>query len=414
MIEKNYQPADIEAIMGEPISERLKKRLAEFDLRFTEITPQERDQYILETVRALVNPEIKVAGEHRIGDWERGWGENFDLFRQTGNPDAAVPLYFGKHPIVRWRRRWVRPVSESFDYRIICLLVEFAMERYMKEAAGIYEFGCGPGYHLLRARQINPTAHLVGLDWTTASQKLLNGMADTAVQLLIQPPGSKTTLIETVVPITQQQAAALSYARWVAGRKALVDQLSGGRLGYVHLPAMDLASYQRAYGEVIGDCRNKEALVIDVRYNAGGNLHDQLITLFTGEVTAAFVNRDTEVVGRIPSGRWARPTALVQNAASYSDGSIFPHLYRRQKLGPVIGDRVPGTGTAAWWLLPMKGALKWGIPQLGARDFKTGWFENQEIVPDLAVANDPAALAAGRDPQLEAAVTALLRKLPRR
>ncbi len=248
----------------------------------------------------------------------------------------------------------------------------------------------------------------------TNLDQLLNGMADTAVQLLIQPPGSKTTLIETVVPITQAQAAALSYARWVAGRKALVEKLSGGRLGYVHLPAMDLASYQRAYGEVIGDCRNKEALVIDVRYNAGGNLHDQLITLFTGEVTAAFVNRDAEVVGRIPSGRWARPTALVQNAASYSDGSIFPHLYRRQKLGPVIGDRVPGTGTAAWWLLPMKGALKWGIPQLGARDFKTGWFENQEIVPDLAVANDPAALAAGRDPQLEAAVTALLRKLPRR
>ncbi len=248
----------------------------------------------------------------------------------------------------------------------------------------------------------------------TNLDQLLNGMADTAVQLLIQPPGSKTTLIETVVPITQKQAAALSYARWVAGRKALVEKLSGGRLGYVHLPAMDLDAYKRAYGEVIGDYRNKEALVIDVRYNAGGNLHDQLVTLFTGELLAGFTNRDNEVVGRIPSGRWARPTALVQNAASYSDGSIFPHLYQRQKLGPIVGDRTPGTGTAVWWMLPMKGALKWGIPQLGARDFKTGWLENQEIAPDIAVANDPAALAAGRDPQLEAAVRALLKKLPRR
>lgn len=248
----------------------------------------------------------------------------------------------------------------------------------------------------------------------TNLDQLLNGMADTAVQLLIQPPGSKTTLIETVVPITGPQAVALSYARWVAGRKALVEKLSGGRLGYVHLPAMDLDTYKRAYGEVIGDYRNKEALVIDVRYNAGGNLHDQLVTLFTGELLAGFTNRDNEVVGRIPSGRWARPTALVQNAASYSDGSIFPHLYQRQKLGPVVGDRTPGTGTAVWWMLPMKGALKWGIPQLGARDFKTGWFENREIVPDVAVANDPGALAAGRDPQLEAAVGVLLKKLPRR
>ena len=104
MTVQTIQPADLEAILGEPISERLTKRLAEFDLRFTEITPEERDQYILEAVRALVNPELKVAGEHRIGDWERGWGENFDIFCKTGNPDAAVPLYFGKLTIHRKQR----------------------------------------------------------------------------------------------------------------------------------------------------------------------------------------------------------------------------------------------------------------------------------------------------------------------
>lgn len=171
------QPADIEAIMGEPISERLKERLANFNLQFTEISAGERDQYILESVRALVNPDLKVAGEHRIGDWERGWGENLEAFRKTGNADAAVPFYFGKHPIVRWRRRWVRPVTESFDYRILCILVEHAMEKYMADKDAIYEFGCGPGYHLLRARMINAAARLVGLDWTEASQTLLNGMA---------------------------------------------------------------------------------------------------------------------------------------------------------------------------------------------------------------------------------------------
>ncbi len=270
-----------------------------------------------------------------------------------------------------------------------------------------------PGGHLA------PGAVVLALDSEVFNEftnldHLLNGMADTAVQLLVQPAGAKNTVIETVVPVTLKQAAGLSYARWVAERKALTEKFSGGRLGYVHIPAMDQDSYRRAYSEVIGDYRNKEALIVDVRYNTGGNLHDQLITLFTGDVLAGFTNRSNELVGRIPTGRWARPTALVQNAGAYSDGSIFPHLYKRQQLGTVIGERVPGTGTAVWWMYPMKGALKWGIPQLGAKDFKTGWFENQETVPDLLVYNDPAAIAAGRDPQLEAAVAALLKKLPRR
>mgnify|MGYP000647165363 CR=1 FL=1 len=104
-----------------------------------------------------------------------------------------------------------------------------------------------PGGHLVPGTLILALDSELINEFTNLDQ-LLNGMADTAVQLLIQPPGRQTTLIETVVPITQQQAAALSYARWVAGRKALVEKLSGGRLGYVHLPAMDLDSYQRAYG----------------------------------------------------------------------------------------------------------------------------------------------------------------------
>lgn len=252
------------------------------------------------------------------------------------------------------------------------------------------------------------------LDAHTDIDQLLNGMADSAVLLLLEIPGAKQTEIETVVPITLEQATALRYAQWVAERKALVEKLSGGRLGYVHLPTMDLETYKRAYGEVIGDYRNKAGIVVDVRYNEGGYLHDELITLFSGETVAAFASRNDELVGRIPAGRWARPTALLQNASSYSDGSIFPHVYRRLKLGPVIGDRVPGTGTAAWWMAPMKGALRWGVPQLGARDYKTGWFENREIAPDRLVRTDPAALAAGRDPQLEAAVAELLKRLPRK
>lgn len=243
---------------------------------------------------------------------------------------------------------------------------------------------------------------------------LLDGIAGTRVELLVQPADGTAPVKQTIVPVTQKEAFELATERWVDERKAMTEQLSGGRLGYIFVPEMDTASYMRAFSEVTGDYHEKEGLIIDIRYNKGGNIHDQLITLLTGDAYAGFTTRDGRLVGRIPTGRWAKPSAVLQNAGAYSDGSIFPHLYKSGGLGPLIGDRVPGTGTAVWWMFPMKASLKWGIPQLGAKDFKTGWFENSEIVPDVLVRNDPGSIAAGKDPQLEAAVAELLKKLPER
>jgi len=245
----------------------------------------------------------------------------------------------------------------------------------------------------------------------TDPDPLLDGIAGRRVELLVQPADGSAPVKQTLVPITLKEALTLANERWVDERKAMTEKLSGGRLGYVFLPEMSTDVYKRVYSEVTGDHHDKEGLVIDIRYNMGGNIHDQLITLFTGDVYASFTTRDGRVVGRIPTGRWSKPSTLLQNASAYSDGSIFPHLYKRGRIGPLVGDSVPGTGTAVWWMYPMRGALKWGIPQLGARDIETGWFENSEIVPDIVVRNDPDSIADGRDPQLEAAVTTLLKKL---
>ena len=227
------------------------------------------------------------------------------------------------------------------------------------------------------------------------------------------PPAAAAPVQETLTPIDQGHAMRLAIERWVAERRAMTEKLSGGRVGYLYIEEMALENYQRAYGELFGPLRDKEAVVIDIRFNRGGNLHDQLIAMFTGEVYAGFTTRDGRVVGRMPINRWAKPSALLANAGSYSDGSIFPHLYQRQRIGPVIGTRVPGTGTAVWWMNEIDGRIKYGIPQLGARDVSTGWFENSETVPDELVVNDPGAVAAGRDPQLEAAVKRLMGGLGR-
>ena len=236
---------------------------------------------------------------------------------------------------------------------------------------------------------------------------LLNRKQATPVELSVRAASGTGTATQVITPITQNAELELAYDHWVERRKALTAELSKGRLGYVHINAMDSANYQRTVDQVFGESRDKTGLIVDVRFNKGGLLHDQLATLLTGQVIGGFVSRDGISRGSIPLDRWGKPCVLLANASSYSDGSIFPHLYQRMGIGPVIGDRVPGTGTAVWWIYVLD-LIKYGIPQLGATDLKSGWFENDETVPSVLVYNDPNVIAAGRDAQLEAAVQALL------
>lgn len=241
--------------------------------------------------------------------------------------------------------------------------------------------------------------------------QILNHKSGTPVELtLVSPSGTDTQRI-VVTPISLAKEKELAIDQWVLRRREQTTQRSNGRLGYLYISAMDGENYQRAVDYVFGEGRDKEGIVIDVRYNRGGNLHDQLVALFTGEVTADFQARDGFHASRIPSDRWGKPSTLLVNAASYSDGSIFPHLYQRMKMGSIVGARVPGTGTAVWWMEMLNRDIKYGIPQLGAKDRKSGWFENSETVPDIQIYNTPDDITAGRDPQLDAAIDDLLKKL---
>lgn len=289
---------------------------------------------------------------------------------------------------------------------------------------GIYEDNGykGPGVRVkevlvggpcdLASKPIKPGAIITAMDGVPIQHiehlhALLNRKSGTPIELSVT---ANTGAVARVIvsPIDIEAAKALADDYWVAQRRTMTTELSGGRLGYLYISEMDTDNYQRAVDYIFGEGRDKQALVIDIRFNRGGNLHDQLATLFTGDVTADFYSRDGYHASRIPSDRWGKPSVLMANASSYSDGSIFPHLYQRLKIGPVVGARVPGTGTAVWWKELLNGSIKYGIPQIGAKDRQTGWFENSETVPDILVYNRPDDIAAGRDPQLEVAVQRLL------
>lgn len=179
-------PSEVEEMMGARLSPRLRDRVAQANLRYADLTETERDAYLLTVVEALMDPALKTAGEHRLSDWEQGWSENLRALKSGKSPADLVPRYHGKHSMVRWRRRIVRPLTDAFDYRVLCLLVDWAVESFLGDVAVLHEFGCGPAYHLLRAREFLPTARLVGLDWARASQRIIAEIKATGIDANIE------------------------------------------------------------------------------------------------------------------------------------------------------------------------------------------------------------------------------------
>jgi tricorn protease len=245
----------------------------------------------------------------------------------------------------------------------------------------------------------------------TELAQLLNRKAGQPVRLSVRPAQGGEPVEETLTPVGLQQEFMLAYQRWVDKRRAQVEKASGGRIGYLHIPHMAMPEYLSAYGDLFGRYRQTEAVLVDVRFNRGGNLHDPLVVMLTGQRVAELITRDGVPIAEIPVSRWTRPSALIANAGSYSDGSVFPALYKQLKIGPLLGESVPGTGTAVWWEKLLDRRLEYGVPQLGFKGRDGRFFENQEIVPDVPVAADPAALAAGRDPQLERGVDLLQQQI---
>ena len=133
-------------------------------------------------VQALLEPNIVQSGDHRLDEWEKGWAENLNLVvRHPEDTQSIIPRYFGKYDAIRWRGRFVRPVSPQFEYRSLAVILDWLFDKYLRDADVIYEFGCGTGYNLLRAREFNPRAVLWGLDWATSSQQIIKQLAQNGV-----------------------------------------------------------------------------------------------------------------------------------------------------------------------------------------------------------------------------------------
>lgn len=245
---------------------------------------------------------------------------------------------------------------------------------------------------------------------------VLNGPLTRDLRLSIErshPPtggekeGKKETLEITLRPISYARARELMQDAFVEERRALVDRLSGGRVGYVHVEKMDWSDFLRFEAEIFARGHGKDALLIDVRDNGGGFTADHLLTVLNPAEHAITVPRGGGPgypQDRRVYATWHRPVTVLCNQNSFSNAEIFSHAIKEIGRGKLVG--VPTAG----------GVVSTGAASI--RDLGTlripfrGWYRKSDgadmelngAVPDALVWPEPGDEAAGRDRQIEKAV----------
>lgn len=234
----------------------------------------------------------------------------------------------------------------------------------------------------------------------------LNRKAGKFVLLDIVDTKTKNRQQITVKPISLAEENQLLYKRWVRINQEEVARLSKGQLGYVHISGMNDGQYRNVYDEMKGKFENAKGVIVDTRFNGGGDLVADLAMFFTGEQFLEYATAD-RTVGYEPTFRWNKPTLAMFNEANYSDGHCFSCGYTDLNIGKTVGMPVPGTCSfAGWEMLP--NGIRWGAVPVSVKNKAGEWLENNETKPTFQVKNQPEIIAKGKDQQLEKAIAELL------
>ena len=216
---------------------------------------------------------------------------------------------------------------------------------------------------------------------------------------------SWTTVIRPVSSET-----SLRYLDWVNSRAAMVDKLSNGRIGYIHLPNTAVPGNRELFKQFLPQI-TKDALIIDDRYNGGGFIPDRMMELM-GRKTLNYWKRRGLKPNATPFYAHDGPKAMLINAYSSSGGDALPWYFRQMGLGKIIGTRTWGG------LIGISGApalVDGGVllpPTFRTMDTNGNWVvENEGVTPDIEVIDRPELVYQGQDPSLERAVEELLKDL---
>jgi len=240
--------------------------------------------------------------------------------------------------------------------------------------------------------------------------RLLRNKADNPVSLTVnKSPSFDGARIVSYRPITDE--SKLIYLDWVDRNRRKVEQATGGRVGYIHIPDMGndgIREFIKWYYPQLG----KEGLVVDVRANGGGNVSRMLIERLRRKVLGLNYSRTDNDANTYPDAVFLGPMVALLDGNSASDGDIFPYMFRKAGLGPLIGKRswggVVGIGSRG----PLIDGGQIFVPGSGLTDENGKWvIEGYGVDPDIEVDNDPKSEIEGRDPQLERGIAEVMARL---
>ena len=238
----------------------------------------------------------------------------------------------------------------------------------------------------------------------------LRNRADNPVSLTVNSTPTLTGARQiSYRPITDE--GNLIYLDWISANRNRVAQMTGGRVGYIHVPDMG-ANGIREFIKWYYPQLDKEGLVVDVRANGGGNVSRMLIERLRRKTLGLNYFRTNDYPTTYPDSPAPNAMVAILNENSSSDGDIFPYMFREAGLGVLVGKRSWG-GVVG---ISNRGGLIDGggvsVPEFGMLNLKGEWvIEGYGVDPDIEVENDPKSVVAGRDPQLERAVQEVMKKM---
>lgn len=261
---------------------------------------------------------------------------------------------------------------------------------------------------------VNEGDYIISIDGVPATTEqnfyaYLEGKGNRDVVLKVnntpKPEGAREVTVKTTTSET-----GMRYLKWVRERQAMVDKLSGGRVGYIHLPNTAFEGNRELFRHFYAQA-HKDALILDDRYNGGGFIPFNMIELLERPVLSYWSQRYRQPF-RTPQYAHMGPKACLINGYSSSGGDAFPHYFRQRGMGKLFGTRTWG---GLIGLQGNPGFVDGGslsIPVFRVYDSEGNWLiENEGVSPDVEVLDRPELIAKGEDPTLKAAVEHLLEEL---
>ncbi|WP_084221620.1 S41 family peptidase [Winogradskyella sp. PG-2] len=228
------------------------------------------------------------------------------------------------------------------------------------------------------------------------------------MQLQFKRKGQTNTV--NIHPISSGNLRGLLYDEWVASNQSYVDSKSGSKIAYVHMKNMGGGELNNFKREMVSEAYNKDALILDLRNNTGGNVHDDVLQFLSQKPYAQWKYREGKLASQPNFGPAAKPIIVLVNEQSLSDAEVTSAGFKELGLGKVIG-----TETYRWIIFTSGAGLVDGsfyrLPSWGCYALNGDNLEKTGVVPDIYIKEDFKDRLTGNQPQLDKAIEEIMKGL---